>query len=128
MSDFFVKYQDRILFGSDDMVLTGGRKKPTPTRNITLYPCEDPDTLYVDTKDEAAVRKWQDRAAFDYAQFQQNTTYLGFSFDTSNVNNGSHVQLTVTLKRALPQYDIFAIISTNTNGQRHSWPVLVTPK
>jgi predicted TIM-barrel fold metal-dependent hydrolase len=69
--DFFLKYQDRILFGSDDLILGQGRKKPAPTRNITLYPCEDPDTLYVDTKDAAAVRRWQARAAFDYAQYLQ---------------------------------------------------------
>jgi predicted TIM-barrel fold metal-dependent hydrolase len=71
VSDFFTKYQDRIVFGTDDLTLTGGRKKAATTRNISIYPCEDPDVLYVDTKDTAAVRRWQQRAAFDYAQYLQ---------------------------------------------------------
>jgi predicted TIM-barrel fold metal-dependent hydrolase len=68
--DFFVKYQDRILFGTDDMVLFAGRK-PGKSGNISVYPRDDPDWLSVDTNDTAAVRRWQDRAAFDYAQYLQ---------------------------------------------------------
>jgi predicted TIM-barrel fold metal-dependent hydrolase len=68
--DFFVKYQDRILFGTDDMVLSGGRK-PGKSVNITAYPRDDPNYRWIDARDEAAVRRWQDRAAFDYAQYLQ---------------------------------------------------------
>src|SRR5262249_5773724 len=48
--DFFVKYQDRILFGTDDMVLFKGRK-PSKSGNISLYPSDDPDWLWLDPKD-----------------------------------------------------------------------------
>jgi len=68
--DFFVKYQDRILFGTDDMVLNKGRK-PTKSGNISIYPSEDPDWLSLDPSDVDGVRLWQDRAAFDYSQYLQ---------------------------------------------------------
>jgi len=96
-------------------------------QKLVLKVVGDTAVLDIDAYSDAPTSDWK-LSAFDYAQYQQNTTYLGFAFDTSNVNNGSHVQLTVTLKRAMPQYDIFAIISTGPNGVRHTWPVLVTPK
>jgi len=68
--DFFVKYQDRILFGSDDMVLLKGRKPPTSS-NISVYPDDGPDWLWIDPADTAAVKRWQDRAAHDYGQYLQ---------------------------------------------------------
>jgi predicted TIM-barrel fold metal-dependent hydrolase len=68
--DFFVKYQDRILFGTDDMVLFKGRERPA-SGNISVYPNEDPGWLTVDPADAQAVKRWQDRAAFDYAQYLQ---------------------------------------------------------
>jgi uncharacterized protein len=40
--DFFVKYQDRILFATDNMVLSKGRK-PSTSKNTSLYPSNDPD-------------------------------------------------------------------------------------
>lgn len=68
--DFFVKYQDRILFGTDNMVLFAGRK-PDKSGNISVYPRDDPNWLWVDPKDTEAVRRWQETAAFDYAQYLQ---------------------------------------------------------
>jgi predicted TIM-barrel fold metal-dependent hydrolase len=68
--DFFVKYQDRILFGTDDLVLNGGRK-PGSSGNINIYPRDDPSWLCVNPRNAEAVRRWQDRAAFDYAQYLQ---------------------------------------------------------
>ncbi|MDB5310138.1 MAG: Amidohydrolase [Gemmataceae bacterium] len=68
--DFFVKYQDRILFGTDDMVLFKGRK-PSGSGNISRYPSDDPDWLWIDPADTAAVKRWQDRAAHDYGQYLQ---------------------------------------------------------
>lgn len=68
--DFFTKYQDRILFGSDDMVLSKGRK-PGSGGNIAVYPNEDPNWLLRDPTDREAVRHWQNRAAFDYGQYFQ---------------------------------------------------------
>ena len=68
--DFFVKYQDRILFGTDDLVLSKGRK-PSGTKNIHVYPTDDPNVQWIDTNDAGAVKTWQDRAAFDYSQYFQ---------------------------------------------------------
>jgi predicted TIM-barrel fold metal-dependent hydrolase len=70
MRDFFVKYQDRILFGTDDMILSQGRKA-VKSGNISVYPSDDPNWLWADPKDTAAVRRWQERAAFDYSQYLQ---------------------------------------------------------
>jgi len=68
--DFFTKYQDRILFGSDDMVLYGGRK-PSESKNISRYPSDDPDLLWIKLDDAEAVKRWQQRAAHDYGQYLQ---------------------------------------------------------
>jgi uncharacterized protein len=68
--DFFVKYQDRILFGTDDLVLSGGRK-PGASGNISVYPRDDPNWLCLSPQDTEAVRDWQARATFDYSQYLQ---------------------------------------------------------
>ena len=52
------------------MVLFKGRK-PSSTSNISLYPSDDPDWLWLDSSDKDAVKKWQERAAFDYSQYLQ---------------------------------------------------------
>lgn len=65
--DFYIKYQDRILFGTDDFVLFKGRK--SKGSNISVYPSEDADWTWVDPSDEKGVARWQERAAFDYAQY-----------------------------------------------------------
>jgi predicted TIM-barrel fold metal-dependent hydrolase len=56
--DFFVKYQDRILFGTDGGVLTS-RKGPAGPKNILVYPVDDPEWARTDPKDVEAVRKWK---------------------------------------------------------------------
>lgn len=58
--DFFVKYQDRILFGTDGGVLLSGRKSGPGPKNILVYPADDPDWVRIDPKDEAAARRWKD--------------------------------------------------------------------
>jgi predicted TIM-barrel fold metal-dependent hydrolase len=68
--DFFVKHQDRILFGTDDMVMFKGRK-PSKSRNISIYPSDDDNWQWIDPADEKAAKQWQDRAAFDYGQYLQ---------------------------------------------------------
>jgi predicted TIM-barrel fold metal-dependent hydrolase len=65
--DFFIKYQDRIVFGTDDMILSKGRKQGGS--NVVLYPSEDPTWMWIEPTDTAAVKTWQDRAASDYAQY-----------------------------------------------------------
>jgi predicted TIM-barrel fold metal-dependent hydrolase len=66
--DFYTKYQDRILFGTDDLILYKGRKNKTSS-NISVYPQDDPNIEWVDPGDEKGVAKWQERASFDYAQY-----------------------------------------------------------
>ncbi len=66
--DFFTKYQDRLLFGTDGGILTGGRGK---SGMIDKYPSEDPDWRYLDPADTAAVEKWQTNTARSYSQWLQ---------------------------------------------------------
>jgi len=66
--DFFTKYQDRILFGTDGGVLLGGRK-PGGSKNITVYPVDDPDWIRVDPGDVEAVKRWKDRQALVYSRY-----------------------------------------------------------
>ncbi len=66
--DFCTRYQDRLLFGTDGAILSGGRKNPGA---ITLYPSEDPDWRFLDPADNAAVDKWQRRTAQTYSQYLQ---------------------------------------------------------
>jgi predicted TIM-barrel fold metal-dependent hydrolase len=55
--DFFVKYQDRILFGSDHSILAGPRK--VRRANIMVYPVDDPEWTRIDPKDADAVAGWK---------------------------------------------------------------------
>jgi predicted TIM-barrel fold metal-dependent hydrolase len=66
--DFCTRYQDRFLFGTDGITLSGGRGKPGA---ITLYPSEDPDWRFLNPADTAAVEKWQLRTAQTYSQYLQ---------------------------------------------------------
>ncbi|HVE41490.1 MAG TPA: amidohydrolase family protein [Planctomycetota bacterium] len=65
--DFFTKYQDRILFGTDIGGLLAGRK--SKTRNFLEYGIDDPDWNRIDPKDVDAVRRWQDRQALSYSRY-----------------------------------------------------------
>jgi predicted TIM-barrel fold metal-dependent hydrolase len=60
--DFFVKHQDRILFGTDGILLLAQRR-PTGSANISVYPSDDPNWVMVDLANRAAVRAWQQREA-----------------------------------------------------------------
>jgi predicted TIM-barrel fold metal-dependent hydrolase len=66
--DFFTRYQDQLLFGTDGIILSGGRQKPGA---IVLYPSEDPDWRFLDPAGTAAVEKWQFRTAQTYSQYLQ---------------------------------------------------------
>jgi predicted TIM-barrel fold metal-dependent hydrolase len=90
--DFFAKYQDRILFGTDDMVLFKGRK-PAATGNIAVYPSDDPGWLWVDTADAAAVKRCQDRAAHDYGQYLQYFETDRVDLTDPNRSGGSWLRL-----------------------------------
>ena len=65
--EFFVKYQDRILFGTDIGGLLAGRK--SKVKNFLVYGIDDPDWNRIDLKDVAAVRRWQDRQALAYSRY-----------------------------------------------------------
>jgi predicted TIM-barrel fold metal-dependent hydrolase len=65
---FFEKNQDRVLFGTDAQVLLQGRKQPY---DISIYPTENPNQIFVDLTDTAAVKTWQGRAAQMYSQALQ---------------------------------------------------------
>jgi predicted TIM-barrel fold metal-dependent hydrolase len=65
--DFFEKYQDRILFGTDGSVLAG-RKPASASKNILLYPVDDPEWIRLDAKDENVVRNWKAGQARTYGR------------------------------------------------------------
>ena len=66
--DFFAKYQDRILFGTDGGVLLAGRKAGA-SKNITVYPVDDPDWVRVDPADADAVKRWTEKQALFYSRY-----------------------------------------------------------
>ena len=90
--EFFVKYQDRILFGSDDMVLFKGRK-PSPSRNISIYPSDTSDWQWIAPTDTAAVKRWQDRAAHDYGQYLQYFETDRLDLTDPNRSGGSWLRI-----------------------------------
>ncbi len=55
--DFFVKYQDRLLFGTDHAVLSGPRKMKGA--NILIYPMDDDNWTRIDPQDPQAVERWK---------------------------------------------------------------------
>ncbi len=79
----------------------------------------------IDAFSDAPMNDWT-VSAIDFAQFQGGSAVLGFSFDTTTANNGTHITLTVTSTQAITGgQDGFVILSTS--GQtRHTWPVLAT--
>jgi hypothetical protein len=80
--------------------------------------------LDIDAFSDAPMDPWT-LTAIDFAQFQQQLPLLTFAFDKTQVQNGDHVQLTITAKAAMPSGgDEFMISSKDANGNRHSWPVL----
>lgn len=66
--DFFGKYQDRILFGTDGIVLTRG-PKPGSGKNIVVYPVDDADLVRIDPADAQAVERWKERAVRMYSRY-----------------------------------------------------------
>src|SRR3989442_888118 len=54
--DFFVKYQDRILFGTDGFVLIGGGKVRADKKKVLVYPAGEPDRNGVGAKEAGGVR------------------------------------------------------------------------
>lgn len=82
--------------------------------------------LDIDAFSDAPMSAWT-LSAIDFAQFQQQTPLLSFSFDKTSVQNGDHVQLTITAKGNMPSAgDEFMISSKDSNGNRHGWPMLAT--
>jgi predicted TIM-barrel fold metal-dependent hydrolase len=67
VTDFFTKYQDRILFGTDGGVLAS-RKSASATKNILLYPVDDPEWVRLDAKDENVVGSWKTAQARFYGR------------------------------------------------------------
>ena len=64
--DFFTKYQDRILFGTDIGGLLAPRKMKS--QNWLVYGVDDHDLPKIDVKDVEAIRRWQDRQVLAYSR------------------------------------------------------------
>jgi len=64
--DFFTKYQDRILFGTDVGGLLAARK--TKSQNWLVYGVDDHDLPKIDVRDVEAIRRWQDRQVLAYSR------------------------------------------------------------
>jgi len=84
--DFFAKYQDRILFGTDGMVLST-RKPGTGSKNILVYPVDDPDWVQSDPKDADAVRRWKEGQFRTYARY-----FEYFETDRTDLLDPSHFE------------------------------------
>lgn len=67
--DFFITYQERILFGTDLIILSKGRTPGSRGGNLAIYPNEDPDWLWTDPSENETVRRWQERAALLYSRY-----------------------------------------------------------
>ncbi len=81
--DFFVNNQDRILFGTDGILLFAGRK-PSQSGNIMIYPSDDPGWLLVDPANRAAIRAWQQREVESIGQY-----LMYFETDLPNLTDPS---------------------------------------
>ena len=68
--DLFAKYQDRIVFGSDTLVLPKSRPRKPGSKNITVYPSPI-DYQWIDPTETTLVRRWQDRAIADFSAYFQ---------------------------------------------------------
>jgi Amidohydrolase len=66
--DFFTKYQDRILFGTDNQVFYKTHNS-SGSANISVYPSDDPNWLTIDPNDKEAVERWKAKAARFYGDF-----------------------------------------------------------
>jgi predicted TIM-barrel fold metal-dependent hydrolase len=83
--DFFAKYQDRILFGTDGMVLF--TRKPSGPKNILIYPVDDPEYVRTDLRDAEAVRRWKADQARTYARY-----FEYFESDRTDLLDPSHFE------------------------------------
>jgi predicted TIM-barrel fold metal-dependent hydrolase len=84
--DFFVKYQDRILFGTDGLVLMTRKPSPEP-KNILVYPIDDPSYVRTDPKDPQALRRWKDGQLRDYGR-----SFEYFETDHPDLRDPSHFE------------------------------------
>src|SRR6185436_8686757 len=75
--DFFTKYQDRILFGTDGIVLLS--RKTTEKKNILVYPIDDPEYLRTDPGNAEALRGWK------AGQFRTYSRYFEY-FETDRTD------------------------------------------
>lgn len=66
--DFFVKYQDRILFGTDGLVLYGRPGGPHP-KNILVYPTDDPEYTRTLATDVEGMRRWKEKQLNLYSRY-----------------------------------------------------------
>jgi len=82
--DFFGKYQDHVLFGTDNVILSKGHK-PGHSKNISVYPSEDPEWQWYDPADKEAVRRWQDRETKSCGEYLQY-----FETDRVDLTDPSH--------------------------------------
>lgn len=93
---------------------------------IVLKKPGDTFTVTLDAYSDAPMNDWT-LSGIDFSQFQSGVSYVSASFDKTSVHNGSLIKMTLTLKKAIPQYTLFAIVSTNDAGMQHFWPIAVTP-
>ena len=67
-------------------------------------------------------------SAVDFGLFTTGSSHLTFSFDKTTVNNGSKVQLTVTMKSAPPRGAAFYGIVATSGKTKHFWPAAVVTR
>jgi len=84
--DFFEKYQDRILFGTDGIVLMS-RKPSKEPKNILVYPIDDPEYVRADLKNLQAVGNWKAGQLRTYGSY-----FDYFETDRTDLEDPSHFE------------------------------------
>jgi hypothetical protein len=95
------------------------------SEEIKLTTVGQSKTIVLDAFSDGPLSDWT-VSAVDFAKFQGGPGYLTFAFDKTTAHNGSHINLTVTLK-AKPQagYAQYAIVSKSSGKQTRDWPAVV---
>ncbi len=99
---------------------------PNPgSEQIKLTTVGQSKTIVLDAFSDGPLSDWT-VSAVDFSKFQGGPGYLSFAFDKTKAHNGSHINLTITLK-AKPQsgYAQYAIVSKSTGRQTRDWPAVV---
>jgi hypothetical protein len=91
-------------------------------QTFVLAKVGDMVTIPIDAYSDAPMANWTLSAST-----RGGGTPVGFKFDNTSVNNGSLVNLTITLNQVLAQATTIRVTSTSSTNVRHSWSIQALP-